>query len=719
MKNYLFLILSLLSLSCYCQVNLPDGIHMTNPKPVDTRYGPFASVAAAKAAVPLALRFDGLTVKVNALGEYWWLAADLSDAGLIAKTVSVGDAVADATTKGISTYTAADFNASAGVISLDYTNGQAATNSVPGFLSAADHTTFAAKQAAGSYAVTTNNLSDLSSASSARTNLGLGSFATATNPLTTSGDIIYGIGSTPSRLGVGSNGQVLTLVSGLPAWQTASGGVPTTRNINTTAPLSGGGDLSADRTFIISQATTSTNGYVTSTDWNTFNGKESALSFTSPLSRSTNTISIPVATSSVNGYLNSTDWTTFNNKGSVISVASADGSITVTNPSTTVDLSVVKAPIWSTSRNLAGNAVNGSANVAFSNKFIVQGTTDAGLSGAQFLGSLGTGIIKNTTTTGILSIAINSDLPVMSATVGGAVPTPPNNTTTFLRGDGTFATPASGLTNPMTSIGDIIQGTTAGAPVRLASVATGNVLISGGVTTANSWGKVGLTTHVIGILSGSNGGTNNGFTQFTGPTTSAKTFTLPNVSAVILTDATTITAAVNIDGAQDFTIGGTTPVSNFTLNVNEAAGGTASIATNGSNTIIGVNDDHVQLNNQSGALLSLEPGGQIKIITTTSGFNVSDVANTGAIFKSILGNSATLNFPSTVAGGVSDLTITVTGAAINDTVFLGAPASGPTVGGYYAWVSASNTVTVRYINNGLVSAVDPASATFRVTLFKF
>lgn len=32
----------------------------------------------------------------------------------------------------------------------------------------------------------------------------------------------------------------------------------------------------------------------------------------------------------------------------------------------------------------------------------------------------------------------------MTATVGGGVPTPPNNTTTFLRGDGTFAAPSSG-----------------------------------------------------------------------------------------------------------------------------------------------------------------------------------------------------------------------------------------------------------------------------------
>ena len=41
---------------------------------------------------------------------------------------------------------------------------------------------------------------------------------------------------------------------------------------------------------------------------------EQPLTFSSPLSRSTNTISIPVATSSANGYLSSTDWTTFNNK---------------------------------------------------------------------------------------------------------------------------------------------------------------------------------------------------------------------------------------------------------------------------------------------------------------------------------------------------------------------------------------------------------------------
>jgi len=53
--------------------------------------------------------------------------------------------------------------------------------------------------------------------------------------------------------------------------------VETTRSISTTSPLSGGGDLSANRTLSIAQATTSTDGYLSSTDWNTFNGKQAAL----------------------------------------------------------------------------------------------------------------------------------------------------------------------------------------------------------------------------------------------------------------------------------------------------------------------------------------------------------------------------------------------------------------------------------------------------------
>lgn len=57
------------------------------------------------------------------------------------------DAVADGATKGVAAFTAADFNSTTGVISIDYTNGQAASSLLKGFLTAADWTTFSGKQA--------------------------------------------------------------------------------------------------------------------------------------------------------------------------------------------------------------------------------------------------------------------------------------------------------------------------------------------------------------------------------------------------------------------------------------------------------------------------------------------------------------------------------------------------------------------------------------------
>jgi hypothetical protein len=55
-------------------------------------------------------------------------------------------------------------------------------------------------------------------------------------------------------------------------------------NIATTAPLQGGGDLSANRTFSITQSGAASDGYLSSTDWNTFNNKQPAGSYV-PTSR--------------------------------------------------------------------------------------------------------------------------------------------------------------------------------------------------------------------------------------------------------------------------------------------------------------------------------------------------------------------------------------------------------------------------------------------------
>lgn len=105
------------------------------------------------------------------------------------------------------------------------------TGSTGGYISAADWTTFNAKVA------TTRTIG-------------------TTFPLLGGGDLsadrVISITMTPagSTLGVGSN-----------------------RNIGTTFPLTGGGDLSADRVLAMPIANGTTGGYLSATDWTTFNSK--------------------------------------------------------------------------------------------------------------------------------------------------------------------------------------------------------------------------------------------------------------------------------------------------------------------------------------------------------------------------------------------------------------------------------------------------------------
>lgn len=108
---------------------------------------------------------------------------------------------------------------------------------------------------------------------------------------------------------------------------------------------------SSNLSIQVSQATTSTNGYLSSTDWNTFNNKQSALTIGNLTDAGTDGIVITGGTGAVigsgtsiaqhvadtthNGYLSSTDWNTFNSKAPSFTTgnltdAGTDG-ITVTN----------------------------------------------------------------------------------------------------------------------------------------------------------------------------------------------------------------------------------------------------------------------------------------------------------------------------------------------------------------------------------------------------
>jgi fibronectin-binding autotransporter adhesin len=66
-------------------------------------------------------------------------------------------------------------------------------------------------------------------------------------------------------------------------------------------------------------------------------------------------------------------------------------------------------------------------------------------------------------------------------------------------------------------------------------------------------GTIDLTTKVSGILPSANGGTNSAFFAVTGLASTVKTFTFPNASATVLTDANTVTVAQGGTGATSLT----------------------------------------------------------------------------------------------------------------------------------------------------------------------
>jgi hypothetical protein len=98
------------------------------------------------------------------------------------------------------------------------------------------------------------------------------------------------------------------------------------------------------------------------------------------------------------------------------------------------------------------------------------------------------------------------------------------------------------------AVGDLLYASTTTALSKLADVATGSALLSGGVNLAPAYGKVGLTTHVTGTLPVANGGT--GATTLTsnnvllGNGTSAPQTVAPGASGNVLTSNGTTWASV-------------------------------------------------------------------------------------------------------------------------------------------------------------------------------
>jgi hypothetical protein len=172
------------------------------------------------------------------------------------------------------------------------------------------------------------------------------------------------------------------------------------------------------------------------------------------------TLNVPTASATNRGALSSADWSTFNNKGSGTVTSVTGTSPVVSSGGATPAISLASGygdtlnPYASKTANFVLAAPNGTAGV-----------------------------------------------PTFRAVVAADIPTLNQNTTGTAAGlSATLVATSGGTGQSSYAVGDLLYASTTTALSKLADVATGNALISGGVGVAPSWGKIGLSTHVSGNL---------------------------------------------------------------------------------------------------------------------------------------------------------------------------------------------------------------------------
>ena len=183
-----------------------------------------------------------------------------------------------------------------------------------------------------------------------------------------------------------TNGQLLRYTAG--NWINFTPTYVSLTALSATAPLSYNNTTGV---FSISQATTSTNGYLSSTDWNTFNNKQSAL--TNPVTGSGTTNYIPKFTgaSAIGNSI-------ISESGTTISVS---GALTSTGTITGNGVSIGASDIRSSSGTLTLGGSSEVVRLTSTSNVLIGTTTDAGykldVSGTgRFSGTLNASGILNT-----------------------------------------------------------------------------------------------------------------------------------------------------------------------------------------------------------------------------------------------------------------------------------------------------------------------------------
>lgn len=485
--------------------------------------------------------------------------------------------------------------------------------------------------------------------------------------------------------------------------------------VSATAPI-----VDTAGVFSIPASTSSTDGYLTASNFTVFNNKQNALTFGTISDSSSDGITVTGginaiigsgvsisqqgSSSSTNGYLSSGDWTTFNSKQSAGSYITAlTGGVSASGPG------IVSATVNSvggstaSSVNAATVLANAATNINTGSTIVLRdgsgnflaGTITANLNGATSGGAV-------TVTGGTAATNGNGGQATISGAAGNGTSTGGNGGQVSVNGGN-----ANGNNTQNNSGGNVsIQagnsiGSSTGGTINLSSgtggIGTGTSGATGGTTTINGGtGGAGSSTSGNGggatLKAGSGGGGvaggNGGTAQITGGTGGTGSASGGNGGSAVVQGGSPAGFAGSQGGAVSIAAG------NGTSTGVGGAGGSVTISTgqaNGDNTT-----------NYSGGSLTMSVG---KSYGSAGGSNITMTAGTGGVGSGTAGANGGTTTITSGAGGLGSSTGGNGGNLVLN-AGVGGNSTSPGTGGYIQFMTAANqstTEAMRILNSGTVN----------------